>query len=119
MQPKAIRNDEMVRGTDGLLRLEIVDAGREFVLDPLAELIWDLCDGSRNIEALAQAAGQAYERVVYMDEVFAALDFLADPGLIQQPVAPPVVGRNVSRRTFLLRIDTVVCARARQIACCT
>src|SRR5260370_155503 len=108
MQPKAIRNDEMVRGTDGFLRLEIVDAGREFVLDPLAELIWDLCDGSRNIEALAQAAGQAYERVVYMEEVFAALDFLADAGLIEQRVAPPVGEGNVSRRALLVGIAPAV-----------
>jgi hypothetical protein len=38
--PKSIRHLAMVRGTDGLLRLEMVDAGREVVLDPLAELVW-------------------------------------------------------------------------------
>ena len=112
MQPKAIRNHAVLRGADGLLRLEMVDAGREFVLDPLAELIWDLCDGSRNIEALAQAAGRALDRVVHQEEVFAALDFLADAGLIEERVAPPVAEGNVSRRSLLTRIAPVVGATA-------
>jgi len=112
MQPKAIRNHMMVRGNDGLLRLEMVEAGRECVLDPLAELIWDLCDGSRSVEVLAQAAGRAFDREVPREEVFSALDFLADAGLIEERVAPPVAEANVSRRSLLARIAPVVGAAA-------
>jgi hypothetical protein len=112
MKPKAIRNPAMVRGTDGLLRFEMVDAGREFVLDPLAELVWDLSDGSRDLEALAQAAGRAFDRVVHREEVFSALDFLADAGLIEERVAPPVAEGNVSRRSLLVRIGPIAGAAA-------
>ncbi len=112
MKPKAVRNAAIVRGTDGLLRLEMGDAGREFVLDPLAELVWDLSDGSRNLEALAQAASRALDRVVHREEVFSALDFLADAGLIEERVAPPVAEGNVSRRLLLVRIGPVVGAAA-------
>lgn len=112
MVPKAIRNQAMVRGSDGLLRLEMGDAGRGFVLDPLAELIWDLCDGSRDIEALAQAAGRTFDGVVHKEEVFSALDFLADAGLIEERVSPPVAEGNVSRRSLLARIVPVVGAAA-------
>ena len=104
MKPKAIRNPFMVRGTDGLLRVEMVDAGREFVLDSLAELVWDLSDGSYDIEALVQAADRALDRVVKKEEVFSALDFLADAGLIEERVAPPVAEGNVSRRKLLAQI---------------
>jgi hypothetical protein len=102
----------MVRGTDGLLRFEMVDAGREFVLDPLAELVWDLSDGSRDLEALAQAAGRAFDRVVHREEVFSALDFLADAGLIEERVAPPVAEGNVSRRSLLVRMGPIAGAAA-------
>jgi len=108
MQPRAIRKDAMVRGTDGLLRVEMVEAGREYVLDPFAELIWGLCDGSRSIEALTYAAGQACLRAVHREEVFSALDLLADAGLIAQRVVPPVAEANVSRRALLARIAPVV-----------
>jgi len=112
MKPKAIRNPANVRGTDGLLRFEMADAGREFILDPLAKLVWDLSDGSRDLEALAQAAGRAFDRVVHKEEVFSALDFLADAGLIEERVAPPVAEGNVSRRSLLVRMGPVVGAAA-------
>jgi hypothetical protein len=112
MQPKALRNHAMVRGSDGLLRLELVDSARECVLDPLAELIWDLCDGSRDVEALAQAAGRAFDRVVHKEEVFSALDFLVDACLIEERVAPPVAEGNVSRRSLVSWIAPVVGAAA-------
>ncbi len=112
MRPMAIRKGPMVRGPDGLLRLEMVDAGRQCVLDPFAELIWDLSDGSRTIESLAAAAGQTCHRAVPREEVFSALDFLADAGLIEQRVAPPVAEPNVSRRALLARIGPVVGAAA-------
>jgi hypothetical protein len=112
MMPKAIRDQAMVRGNDGLLRLEMVEAGREVVLDPMAEIIWDLCDGSRSIEDLVQAAGRAFDQVVHKEEVFSALDFLADAGLIEERVAPPVAELNVSRRSLLSRIAPVVSAAA-------
>lgn len=117
MRPKAIRKDGMVRGTDGLLRLEIVEEGREYVLDPFAELIWDLSDGSHTIETLAEAAGRTYQREVRREEVFSALDFLADAGLLEERVTPPVAEANassvtnassVSRRVLLARIAPVI-----------
>jgi hypothetical protein len=112
MEPRAIRKDGMVRGTDGLLRVETVEAGREYVLDPLAELVWGLCDGSRTVDSLAHAASHACDRTVQREEVFSALDFLADAGLIEQRVAPPVAEANVSRRALLARIAPMVGAAA-------
>jgi len=52
MQPKAIRQYAMARDAGGLLRVE--EAGHECVLDPFAELIWELCDGLRTVEAPSQ-----------------------------------------------------------------
>ncbi len=112
MRPRAIRKDAMVRGTDGLLRVEMVEAGREYVLDPFAELIWELSDGSRTVETLAQGAAQTCKRPVHREEVFSALDFLADAGLIEERVAPPVAEANVSRRALLAQIAPVVGAAA-------
>jgi len=96
----------MVRGSDGLLRGEI--EGREIILDPFAELIWDLSNGARTVQSLALAAGQACGRAVSAEEVFSALDFLADAGLIEQRVAPPAAEASVSRRTLLVRLAPVV-----------
>lgn len=112
MEPKAIRNHSMRRGSDGLLRLVMVDADREFVLDPLAEFIWDLADGSRDIDVLAEAASRAFDRVVEQEQIFSALDFLADAGLIEERVAPPAAETKVSRRSVLSRIVPVAGAAA-------
>ncbi|HKE29361.1 MAG TPA: hypothetical protein VKB88_43725 [Bryobacteraceae bacterium] len=112
MNPKAIRNLAMVRGTDGLLRLEMADVGRKVVLDPLAELVWDLSDGSRSMEDLAQSAGRTFDRAVPKEEVFSALDFLADAGLLEERIAPPVAVGNVSRRSLLVRIAPIVAPAA-------
>lgn len=112
MEPKAIRNHRMRRGSDGLLRLAMVDADREFVLDPLAEFIWDLADGSRDIDVLAEAASRAFDRVVEQEQIFSALDFLADAGLIEERVAPPAAETKVSRRSVLSRIVPVAGAAA-------
>ena len=112
MKPKAIPNRSMTRGADGLLRMKIVDTGGEFVLNSLAELIWDLSDGSQNVDALAQAASRSFDRVVGHEEIFSTLDFLADAGLIEQRVAPPAAEGNVSRRAVLARIGPIAGAAA-------
>jgi hypothetical protein len=74
----------------------------------LAEFVWDLSDGSCSLEGLAQAASKAFDRVVHKEEVFSALDFLADAGLLEQRIAPPVAEGKVSRRSLLVQIAPVV-----------
>jgi hypothetical protein len=86
----------------------MVDAGREVVLDPLAEFVWDLSDGSCSLEGLVQAASRAFDQVIHKEEVFSALDFLADAGLLEERVTPPVAEGKVSRRSLLVQIAPVV-----------
>jgi hypothetical protein len=112
MWPKAIGKGTAVRGADGLLRVSRADRGTEFILDSLAEVVWDLCDGSRTVETLAEQARQTLHRAVSMEDVFSALDFLADAGLLEHRIAPPAAEVYLSRRALLARIRPAISTAA-------
>ena len=76
-------------------------------LDGLDALVWQLADGERSILDLCQRAGSSMERPVTETEVWAALDRLADVGLLVERAAPPggeLAGPAVGRRTWLTRL---------------
>lgn len=71
-------------------------------LDALAEQVLQLADGTRTVSAIALEA-KASER-----EVWAALDWLSDAGLLEMRIAPPAAAVKVSRRSLL---ESAVAAR--------
>jgi hypothetical protein len=93
-----------VRGTDGLLRIGNANEGGEFVLNSFVESVFRLCDGSRTIDRLAAETGELLCRNVSREEVFAALDFLSDAGLMEARVTPPAKEVHFSRRSLLYRL---------------
>jgi|SRR5882672_906883 len=105
MQPKLIRRGTGEHTSEGLVRVKLPGTDGEYALDPLAGLVWTLSDGSRTLEAVSAAAAEALKRRITREEVFLALDFLADAGLMER-VAPPAAEVDLARRALLARIAT-------------
>jgi hypothetical protein len=108
VQLTVIPKGTMQRTLEGLSRVKVSDAGRECLLDPLTRVVWELCDGAHTVETLATATGNELRRPVTREEIFAALDFLADAGLVGERVAPPVAEIDLSRRALLARFAPAV-----------
>jgi len=101
MNPKSRSQGLASRESQGLLTIEHVSTGRIYSLDPLASLIWKTCDGTRSVSDLTAEARRLLQRNVSQEEVFTALDFLADAGLLQERITPPAGAQVVSRRGVL------------------
>ena len=97
MQPKLIRRGTGEHTSEDLVRVKLPGTDGEYALDPLAGLVWTLSDGSRTLEAVSAAAAEALKRRITREEVFLALDFLADAGLMER-VAPPAAEVDLARR---------------------
>jgi hypothetical protein len=75
-----------------------------------AQRVLEACDGAREVAAIAAGSG--------LDEVrvFAALDALADAGLLEQRIAPPAGLGTLSRRALVSRAAQVAAAAAGVLA---
>ena len=80
--------------------------GEDFYLEPTWLAVWDLSDGSHDVASIAKAIDR---------DAWAALDALADLGLLEARVAPPV-GSSVVTRRGLLKASAVAGAIAATIA---
>jgi hypothetical protein len=81
--PRRAEALEVNEADDGLV---VYDPAHDMVhhLNPSAAMIFDLCDGSRDVEAIAQVLAEAYElSAPPRDDTVAGLSDLAERKLIQ------------------------------------
>lgn len=106
MEPRVVREGWIEARSAGMIVLSDA-AGGELTLLGTAAALYDLADGTRSPAALA-AALQAD-----LEDIFAALDELADHGLLAARVAPPAGARPFTRREVL---RTLAAAAATAVA---
>ena len=70
-------------------------------VSPFAWAVWDECDGRRSVPELTELLSATDRRPIPVEAVFAALDELADNGLLVERVTPPGTRSLVSRRDVL------------------
>lgn len=75
-------------------------ADQAHCLHPLTAQVWELADGTRSVAQIAAAARLARPDLEDED-VWAALDGLADAGLLESRAAPPAGERQLSRRRLI------------------
>jgi hypothetical protein len=79
-------------------------------LDRVGAVVWEMVDGATPVPAIARRASAQLDRAVSVEDVFKALDRLADAGLLERRVAPPAglvaaprPSGELSRRSLLGR----------------
>jgi hypothetical protein len=81
--PRRAESLEVNEAEDGLV---VYDPDRDMVhhLNPSASVIFELCDGTRDVEAIARILAEAYSLdAPPTDDAFAGLRELVDRGLVQ------------------------------------
>lgn len=101
MKPAALREVRVVRVEEGGA-LVLSGARGEVVVEPLEAAIWQAADGTLEVSALAEIAGEALGQRVEVWEVWSALDVLGELGLMAEVAAAPpaAVGRRDALRWF-------------------
>jgi len=97
---------------DGFMRARPGSSENWFLLDSFTGAVWQHCDGSRELPALVVALAEAMQRPVATEEVFRALDYLADAGLLLSRASPPIGEVDVGRRALLSRVTPTIAAVA-------
>jgi hypothetical protein len=95
--------------TDGVAVIELSDCfvfqnaeGEELArLDKVAGLVFRLADGKTPVAEIAKAVAATLEISADNETIWAALDQLADAGLIRERLTPPANNNPVSRRGML------------------
>ena len=76
---------------------------RAHCLNPIATLVWRLCDGQTPVEDIAAALAEASRIPVDDDVVWYALRRLNGARLLASPLPPQAAGHRVTRRDLLRR----------------
>jgi len=101
MYPKSTTSDiELETGTEGGCLLRRRQTGQSWQLDRIATAVWQLADGSRAPRELVEGVLVQLPDVTGND-VWTAMDHLADDGLMSRAV-PPTASATSSRRRFMV-----------------
>ncbi len=103
MKPRAREQDLIVSRLDGETLVYDVTRHRAYCLNRTAAEVWQLCDGRRDVAALARRLAAGTETPPNQELVRLALERLTRARLLmpQRDAAPP--GPSVSRREMIRR----------------
>lgn len=100
MNPIARRNDLREESVEDEVVVFDLKTSEAHCLHPLTARIRELSDGTRSVREITAKLTEA-GHPVSEDEVWAALDGLADADLLERRVTPPAAERQVSRRKLV------------------
>src|SRR3954452_5196968 len=97
------------RKADGLTSHPVPDgievhdtaSGRTWQLGPVTTLVWQRVDGDTAVDDLVAIVESQLGVADARTQVWAALDLLADEGLRENRVGPPMATRGFSRRELI------------------
>src|SRR5688500_12945585 len=101
MQPRARRDDLLVRTVGEQTVVFDQRRGRLHLLNRAAAVVWRHCDGQRPVAELAELVGRELGETVDERVVWLALARLQRARLLEERVARPREGAGKSRRELL------------------
>jgi hypothetical protein len=100
MNPIARRNDLREESVEDEVVVFDIRTSKAHCLHPLTARIRELSDGTRSVSDITAKLKEA-GHPISEDDVWAALDGLADADLLERRVTPPAADRQVSRRRLV------------------
>lgn len=99
--PLARREEIVVQNADGEVLIYDLRKNKAFCLNQTSAIVWESCDGTRDIDAIAAEAGKKAKQNITSDLVMLALADLKKEGLVSY--AEPA---GFNRREAIRRIGT-------------
>ncbi|MCO6510276.1 MAG: PqqD family protein [Aridibacter famidurans] len=103
MYPVHRQNDLVVQEVDRELLVYDLNSHRAISLNETAAAVWNLCDGTRSVEDLAESLSKRFLEPVPAEAVLLALEDLAEVGLLESVESERFLG-SMSRREAVRRI---------------
>ena len=98
------------KGSASRQHLSEPSTGRTWELSALVHAVWVHADGRSSVADIASAVSAEQDVEVSEQQVWAALDLLADEGLTDRIAPPASSSAQVARRSFVLRTATAAVA---------
>ncbi len=89
MNPTPRHTHLSIRTAGNTLIIQDLKADREFTLNEVESLLWQLLDGQRSVEILTRILTQEYNFNVGREDVWKMLDKFSDFNLLSQRLNPP------------------------------
>ena len=110
MLPRARTEGIVSEGSASRQHLSEPSTGRTWELSALVHAVWVHADGRSSVADIASAVSAEQDVEVSEQQVWAALDLLADEGLTDRIAPPASSSAQVARRSFVLRTATAAVA---------
>lgn len=102
--PKARKEDLVVQESDGEILIYDLNTNKAFCLNETSALIWQACDGHKEVSEIAGLLGEKLDSTVNDDFVWLALDQLKKENLIENKDELVIDLGGVSRREAIKKV---------------
>lgn len=102
--PKARRENLVVQDLNGEVLIYDLDTNKAFCLNETSALIWQACDGNKDVSEIRNSLGKQLGSVVNDDFVWLALDQLKKENLIENKDEVAVDFNGMSRREVIKKV---------------
>jgi hypothetical protein len=102
--PKARRENLVVQELNGEVLIYDLDKHKAFCLNESSALIWQACDGSRDVSEIRNLLGKQLNSTVNDDFIWLALDQLKKENLIENKDEITVDFNGMSRREVIRKV---------------
>lgn len=102
--PKARKENLVVQNLNGEVLIYDLDTNKAFCLNESSALIWQACDGNRDVSEIRAALGKQLNAPVNDDFVWLALDQLKKENLIENKDEVAIDFNGMSRRDVIKKV---------------
>ena len=102
--PKARKENLVVQELDGEVLIYDLDTNKAFCLNEASALVWQACDGNKDVSEIRNSLGKQLKSPVNDDFVWLALDQLKKENLIENKDEVVVDFNGMSRREVIRKV---------------
>jgi hypothetical protein len=106
--PKARKENLVVQELDGEVLIYDLDKNKAFCLNEASALVWQACDGNKDVSEIRNSLGKQLNSPVNDDFVWLALDQLKKENLIENKDEIAADFNGMSRRSVIKKVGLAV-----------
>jgi hypothetical protein len=104
--PLAVSANILVQETGDEALVYKLDTHQYFHLNRISNLVWQSCDGTKEVDRIAGEIGRKLKQNIPVETVWLSVDTLQRTGLVTAPnLQPPASLRGLNRRQMVKRIS--------------
>jgi len=102
--PVAKKENIVIQELNDEVLIYDLNLNQAFCLNETSSIIWQMCDGTKNVAEISQAVSRKFNSTVSEGFIWLALEQLKKENLVESEVAPPAEFAGMSRREIIRKV---------------